>query len=120
MKKIIISNKTKVIIYSIIFVFIFSLGAFARPGIDLTATLASSVFSSKPSYVAPPSEYEAQVETLWHSDKHQAVCKANAAAAIALQLAHKYVGEAEKQAVLSAYDLPITEAVEKTKSYGKR
>ena len=120
MKNIIISKKTKAIIYAIAFTLVFAFGAYVRPGIDIAVTLASSLFSTKTTYVAPLSEYETKVQTLWHSEKHQTVCKANAAATVALQLAHKYVDEAEKQSVLSSYDLPMPDAVKKATEYGKR
>ena len=120
MKNITISKQTKAILYSIAFALVFSFGVYVRPGIDIVVTLASSAFSSKPTYVAPPSEYETQVTALWQSQKHQAVCKANAGATVALQLARKYLEEGEKQSALSNYDLPMTEAVTKTQNYGKR
>lgn len=120
MKNIIINKKTKAIIYSIAFALVFSAGAYMRPAIDLGALFASSLFSTKTTYAAPPSEYEALVNTLWKSERHQAVCKANASATVALQLARKYLEEGEKQSALSNYDLPMTEAVTKTSNYGKR
>lgn len=60
-------------------------------------------------YVAPPSEYETQVNELWQSTHHQAVCKANAAATVSLRLARKYLDESEKQSALSQYDTPLSE-----------
>ena len=113
MKNITISKKTKAIIYAIAFTFVFAFGAYVRPGIDIALTLASSLFASKQTYVAPLSEYEAKVETLWHSERHQAVCKANAASVVAIQLARKYLDEADKQTVLSSYDMPADEAITK-------
>ncbi len=121
MKNIELSTKTKRIIMGTVAVAIFSAGAYTRPGIDLTAELIAGAFgSNEKQYVAPPSEYETQVNALWKSEKHQAVCKANAAASVSVTLARKYLEEAERQAVLSTYDLPISEAVEKTSNYGKR
>ena len=121
MKNIEISTKTKRIIYSVVALAIFSAGAYSRPAIDLGAELAEGAFgSNEKTYTAPPSEYETLVNTLWKSEKHQAVCKANAAASVSVTLARKYLEEAERQAVLSTYDLPMTEAVEKATNYGKR
>lgn len=123
MKNIEISTKTKRIIYSTVAIAIFSAGAYSRPAIDLGAELFAGAFgSNKATYTAPPSEYETLVNALWKSERHQAVCKANAAASVSVTLARKYLEEAEKQAVLSTYDLPISEseAVEKTANYGKR
>ena len=112
MKNIFKSRKAKLIIETIFFVVSFSLGAFARPGIDMVGMLVSSVFVSKPEvYVAKPTEYEQAVNELWHSDAHQAVCRANAGATVALQFAHKYLDEADKENALSQFETPLSQAV---------
>lgn len=111
--------KVKRAVYISIIVMVFTLGMYLRPAFDLGAELFSGMFSTK-QYVAPLSEYESKVNELWKSDKHQAVCKANAAATVAIGLARKYLEEVEKQSVLSAYDLPATEAIERRGSYGKQ
>lgn len=123
-----ITPRTKSIIIGITAVSIFSVGLYARPALDLGIELAGAMFSSRDTqtYIAPPSEYETAVNALWKSERHQAVCKANAAATVSVTLARKYLEEAEKQAVLSTYDLPASEAMEKVsgksdkKEYGKR
>lgn len=110
--------KVKRIVYSSVIVAIFALGMFMRPAFDLGSELVGGMFGSK-QYVAPLSEYETKVNDLWKSEKHQAVCKANAGATVAIGLARKYLEEGEKQSVLSAYDLPVAEAIEKRANYGK-
>jgi len=112
MKQIIISKKTKAIIYAIAFFLVFCFGVYVRPGVDIAVTLASSLFVSKQQvYVAPPSEYETKVNELWKSDKHQQVCKAVAASIVSVDLARHYLDEYEKQNVLAQWDTPLSEAV---------
>lgn len=120
MKNITISKKTKTIVSIVFAVIIFSLGAYMRPGIDLGVEVGTALFSSKQKYEAPVSEYDTLVNQLWKSPAHQSVCKANAAATVALQLARKYLDEGEKQSALSNYDQPLSVAVEKQQEYGKR
>ncbi len=105
-------NKHKAILFGIAGVIIFTAGAMARPAIDLGIDLAGT-FGEREVYKAPPSEYETLVTALWQSERHQATCKANAAASVSLGLAQKYLKEYEKQEVLSLYDTPATEAVSK-------
>lgn len=105
------SNKAKAIAGAILFTIVFSLGAFARPGIDMTSMLVSSIFTSKEVYSVPPSEYETEVNELWQSQSHQAVCKANAAATVSIQLARKYLDEADKQNALAQYETPLNQAL---------
>lgn len=114
-----LTKKQKTVIYSITALTIFSTGLYSRPAFDLAGEFTTAIFTNE-KYVAPLSEYESKVNALWQSQPHQAVCKSNAAATVALQLARKYLDEGEKQSALSNYDLPATEAITNTKNYGNR
>ena len=112
-------NKLVAVVGVSLFVLVFGLGAYARPGIDLTSELLVAVFA--PPKVVTLSEYEQKVNELWHSDKHQATCKANAAAFVSLELANKYLQETKKQQVIAEYQLPesLVQAVNKTEAERK-
>lgn len=113
MNKLTHSFRLKAFAGIVVFVFIFSLGAIARPGIDLVSDVIEGVFApSKPEYIAPVSEYETKVNDLWHSDKHQATCRANAAAKVSLELTDKYMQEAKKQILMADYDISDSVAKE--------
>lgn len=110
MKNLHMPSKAKMIVSAVLFVIVFSLGAAARPGIDLFSEIIGGLFGNDTKvYVAPPTEYEAKVDTLWKSERHQAVCKANAATVVSLQLTRQYLDEYEKQAVLAQWETPLSE-----------
>lgn len=113
----------KLILGSILFIAVFSLGAYARPGIDKTAILVTSVFERESkTFVAPQvklskeeaerKEYEEAVTAKWQSSEHQAVCKNAAREIIALEFAQKYAekssvyaAESEKYGLMTEYKL---------------
>jgi hypothetical protein len=109
MKKFFASNSKKIVGFLVLFVVVFSLGAYARPGIDLTAELVSAVVFTKPVvYVAPLSEYEEKALAAFNDPKHQAVCLAQARATVSLELVQKYLTETKKQQALADYELPLS------------
>lgn len=76
MKKFITSRKVKVIVGAILFAAVFSLGAYARPGIDLTGELISGMFGTKKvAYVAPKSDEEKAIEALMARPGHISFCR---------------------------------------------
>lgn len=102
-----ISNISKIqrIVIGILIVFSTVFGFAVRPGVELANEIVVAMFTPKP-YVAPMDEYTQKVNDLWHSDKHQATCKANAAAAVSLELADKYLKETRKQQLMAVYAIP--------------
>ena len=120
MKHLINSTKAKLIIASIIFVVVFSLGAYARPGIDNVSVITSALFSSKPQaqYVAPLTPQEAidkavqdKIDQLWKSDKHQITCRNNAAYIVSAQLSSKMIDQTDLYSAMGKFDSPFPEVV---------
>ena len=123
MKSFFTSIRFKLILGSILFFCVFSLGAYARPGIDKTAVLMTSMFErDAKTYISAPvalsveeierKEYEDAVTKKWQSSEHQAVCKNAAREIIALEFAHKYSQksssyskESEKFGLMTEYKL---------------
>lgn len=106
------TKRFKLIAFSFIILASIAFGYVVRPGIELAIGVVSDVFAineKRDVYVAPPTEYETKVEALWKSDKHQAVCKANAASTISLELTRKYLDEYDKQNILAQWDTPLSE-----------
>lgn len=103
------SNKKRIIIGSVLFVAVFSAGAYARPAIDMVGEIVGAVVSPKPQvYVAPLSEYEQKALDAFNDPKHQAVCMAQARATVSLELVQKYLTETKKQQALSEFELPLS------------
>jgi hypothetical protein len=103
------NNKWKIYGGIAIFVIAFSLGAYARTGIDKTYDVIATVFGGKKvEYVAPLSEYERLSQEAYNDPKHQAVCLAQARATVSLELTQKYLSETKKQQLLSEYELPLS------------
>lgn len=107
MEKYLSSWKVKLALAGIYFLFAFVLGHLASPGINLTWEIVSAVIGPKKTeFVRPISEYEKLTDELWKSEKHQATCKANAAATVSLQLVQKYLNETKKQQLMAEYEIP--------------
>ena len=66
-------------------------------------------------YVAPVSslsaEYEKEVDALWKSEKVQGTCRAIAASDVSLKWARKFLEEADKQTLLSQWDVPVNDVI---------
>lgn len=123
MKSFFTSIRFKLILGSILFFCVFSLGAYARPGIDKTAVLMTSMFErDAKTYVSAPvvlspeeierKEYEDAVTKKWQSSEHQSVCKNAAREIIALEFAQKYAkksstyaSESKKFGLMTEYKL---------------
>lgn len=113
MKKFFASHKKTVVLFTVLFVVVFSLGAYARPGIDIATEIVRAVVMPKPAvYVAPLSEYEQRSLDAFNDPKHQAVCMAQARANVSLELVQKYLTETKKQQAFANYELPLSLVVQ--------
>lgn len=103
------SNKKRIYIGIVLFVLVFSAGAYARPAIDMVTEIAGAILFPAPKvYVAPLSEYEQKALDAFNDPKHQATCMAQARATVSLELVQKYLTETKKQQVLANYELPLS------------
>lgn len=87
MKSFFTSIRFKLIISAVLFIAVFSAGAYARPGIDHFTGL----FKRSPqTFVAPKSDYEKMVDGIMSSSAHQNLCRTLAQREVADTLAGEY------------------------------
>ena len=87
MKEFFSSIRFKLIIGAVFFAAAFSMGAYARPGIDHF----TGMFKRSPqTYIAPKSDYEKMVEGVMSSSEHRTLCRTLAQREVADTLASEY------------------------------
>jgi len=94
MKTYLTENRFKFLLGAVLFTTVFSLGAYARPGIDRFAGL---FHKEPPVYVAKISDFDQAVLDYEHSTNHIARCHSQAKAQVSLEWANKFLGVSREE-----------------------